>query len=100
MAHDALSWRAGPGGLAANGVLMIWFFERGTDSLKIETRYNNDARKYELIWHLADGTRTVESFMREAEFRQRSEEVEAQLLEEAWQPAASPQLLRDGWKVG
>ena len=79
---------------------MIWFFERGTDSLKIETRYNNDARKYELIWHLADGTRTVESFMREAEFRPRSEEVEAQLLEEAWPPAASPQLLRDGWKVG
>jgi hypothetical protein len=83
-----------------NGVLMIWFFERGTDSLKIETRYNNDASEYELVWHLPDGTRTIESFAREAEFRRRSEEVEAQLLEESWHPAASPQLLRDSWKVG
>jgi hypothetical protein len=79
---------------------MIWFFERGTDTLKIETRFNNDARMYELIWHHPDGTRTVESFFHEAEFRQRSEEVEARLLDDAWQPASSPQLLRDGWKVG
>jgi hypothetical protein len=51
---------------------MIWFFERGTDTLKIETRFNNDARMYELIWHHPDGTRTVESFFHEAEFRQRT----------------------------
>jgi hypothetical protein len=79
---------------------MIWFFERGTDSLKIETRFNNEARMFELIWHRADGTRTVEVFALEDEFRQRSEAVEASLLNEDWQPAAAPQLLRDGWKLG
>ena len=79
---------------------MIWFFERGTDSLKIETRFNSDARKYELIRHHLDGTRIVESFAGEAEFRQRSEGLEASLLNEDWQPAGSPQMLKDGWKLG
>jgi hypothetical protein len=79
---------------------MIWFFERGTDSLKIETRFNNEARMFELIWHHPDGTRAVETFALEDEFRQRSEAVEASLLSEDWQPSPSPQLLRDGWKLG
>jgi hypothetical protein len=82
------------------GIVMIWFFERGADTLQIETRFNSDARMYELIWHHPDGTRTVESFAHEAEFKQRSEDVEARLLDDAWQPSSSPQLLRDGWKVG
>jgi hypothetical protein len=79
---------------------MIWFFERGTDTLKIETRFNNEAGMYELIWHYADGTRAVEAFAVEEEFRQRSEAVEASLIGEDWQPADAPQLLRDGWKLG
>jgi hypothetical protein len=79
---------------------MIWFFERGTDTLRIETRFNNEAGMYELIWHHPNGTRTVEEFALEDEFRARSEAVEASLLSEDWQPADSPQLLRDGWKLG
>jgi hypothetical protein len=79
---------------------MIWFYERGTETLRIETRYDNGARVYELIWHYPDGSRTLESFRDEAEFRTRSEAVEASLLEEAWRPSGSPQLLRDGWKLG
>jgi hypothetical protein len=79
---------------------MIWFFERGTDSLQIETRYNNEASAFEIVWHHSDGSQTLESFADEVLFRKRSEEVEADLLEQDWQPAGSPQLLRDGWKLG
>ncbi|HEY6548733.1 MAG TPA: hypothetical protein VI589_12550, partial [Vicinamibacteria bacterium] len=99
-APDAISWRPVTATGHNGGGVMIWFFERGTDSLKIETRFNNEAGLFELVWHHPDGTRTMEAFTQEAEFRQRSEEVEAHLLEDAWEPASSPQLLRDGWKVG
>lgn len=79
---------------------MIWFFERGTDSLKIETRFNNEARVFELIWYHPDGASTVERFADEDEFRRRSEAVEADLLSQDWHLAPSPLLLRDGWKLG
>jgi hypothetical protein len=79
---------------------MIWFYERGTETLRLETRFNNQARIYELVWHYPDGSTRVETFVDEAAFRTRSEQVEASLLDEHWQPAGSPQLLREGWKVG
>jgi len=80
--------------------VMIWFYERGTETLRIETRFNNEARAYELIWYYPDGTRTLESFADEAHFRARSAAVESSLLGEDWRPSGSPQLLRDGWKLG
>jgi hypothetical protein len=52
---------------------MIWFFERGTDSLQIETRYNNEASAFEIVWHHSDGSQTLESFADEVQFRKRSE---------------------------
>lgn len=79
---------------------MIWFYERGTETLRLETRFNNQARVYELVWHYPDGSTTTETFADEAAFRTRSEQVEAGLLDEHWHPAGSPQLLREGWKVG
>lgn len=79
---------------------MIWFYERGTETLRIETRFNTDARTYELIWNYPDGRRSVESFATESAFRARSEAVEAALLDEQWHPSGGPQLLKDGWKVG
>lgn len=79
---------------------MIWFYERGTDTLRIETRFNNAARVFELIWHHPDGTRTLETFADEQQFRARSEAIEASLNEQQWQPSGGPHLLRDGWKLG
>lgn len=79
---------------------MIWFYARGSDTLKIETRYNSNSRAYELVWHHPDGTLTVETFSSEALFRQRSEAVEAGLTSEHWHLAGTPTLVPDGWKRG
>lgn len=79
---------------------MIWFYERGAESLKIETRFNSTSRAYELIWYHPDGTRTVETFPSEALFRQRSQAVEATLTSDAWHMAGAPEFVPDGWKRG
>lgn len=79
---------------------MIWFYERGGQTLKIETRYNNGTAAYELIWHHPDGTSTTETFASEALFRQRSQSVEASLSGDAWHLAGAPTFVPDGWKRG
>lgn len=77
---------------------MIWFYERGSDTLKIETRYNSNSRAYELVWYHPDGTLTVETFSSEALFRQRSEAVEAGLANDHWHLSGTPTLVPGGWR--
>jgi hypothetical protein len=77
---------------------MIWFYERGGETLKIETRYNNARAVYELIWHHPDGTSTIEAFTSEALFLQRSQAVETSLSSDAWHLAGAPSFMADGWK--
>lgn len=79
---------------------MIWFYHRGADTLKIETRYNALSCAYEIIWHHPDGSRTVESFPSEALFRQRSQAVEASLGNDEWSLSGAPTFVPDGWKRG
>jgi hypothetical protein len=79
---------------------MIWFYARGSDTLKIETRFNSDTSAYELIWDYPDGTRTVETFSSEALFRQRAQAVESTLTHEQWSLSGSPAIMPDGWKPG
>lgn len=77
---------------------MIWLYERGAEVLRIETRFDNGASEFELIWHRPDGTTTSERFPTEEAFRARLAGVEAALKTEHWNRSGSPQILRQGWK--
>jgi hypothetical protein len=63
---------------------MVWFFERGDESLKWEVRRRSDA--YEIATERSDATPEVRAF-----------ETPAELLAEI---EAIPQaLIRDGWRA-
>jgi hypothetical protein len=50
---------------------MVWFFERYEESLKLETRYDNDTREYVVIVHYPDGREEGERFTDVEEYRVR-----------------------------
>lgn len=77
---------------------MIWLYERGMETLRVETRFNNDSSQFELIWHRPDGTTESEQFATEGEFRQRLESIEVSLKTDQWNINGSPQVLANGWK--
>ena len=78
---------------------MLWIFERGDESVHLETRYDNQTAGYVLIIHRADGTQQIERFQDMLTFRNRLDELEKQLEAEHWHATGSPVLLRDGWKI-
>jgi hypothetical protein len=78
---------------------MVYLFERESDSMRIETRFNAESRTYEIIWRKADGTVTQESFKGETSFRSRLDEIYSELEQEDWRTIGPPQLQRDGWRL-
>ena len=81
-----------------NGV-MIWLYERGDQVLKIETRFDKDSLKYELVWHDPDGSVRRESFETEEAFRVRLENAEATLRKQEWFSSGPPRIDIDGWRA-
>ena len=78
---------------------MIYIFERDSESLRLETRYSNDSKTYEIIFRRADGTTTKETFTGETSFRTRLDEIYSDLEEKEWRTIGPPHLLADGWKI-
>ena len=78
---------------------MVYLFERESEAMRIETRYNRASKAYEIIWWRADGTSTQESFTGETSFRSRLDEVYSALEREDWRTLGPPQLQRDGWRI-
>jgi len=78
---------------------MVYLFERESESMRIETRYNSDSRTYEIIWRKADGIVTQESFKDETSFRSRLDEIYSELEAQDWHTIGPPQLQRDGWRI-
>ena len=77
---------------------MVYIFKRETEVIRLETRYINDSKTFQIICRLADGTMTQESFGGEASFRSRLDEIRTALEKDAWH-SAGPHLLADGWKI-
>jgi hypothetical protein len=77
---------------------MLWFYGRGSEALTIETRYDEDAGVYELIWHRSDNTPIVEQFASEADFHERAREIESTLAAERWIRSHDPVILPGGWR--
>ena len=74
-------------------------FERESESLRLETRYESESKTYEIIWRRADGTTTKESFRGETSFRTRLDEIRLELEGQDWHTLGPPNLLADGWKI-
>ena len=78
---------------------MIWMFEREPDeTLRLETRYDNDTAEFVLIMHRPSGGQQVERFRDMVTFRERLEVVETQLAADRWSQQG-PVFLHDGWKL-
>ena len=78
---------------------MVWFFARGTQSLRVETRYDADTREYVLVLPRENGEEQVERFADVEAFRTRLEALEEQLQADHWTAVSPPMLLKDGWKL-
>jgi hypothetical protein len=78
---------------------MLWMFQRGDESLRLETRFDNETADYLLIIHRPDGTQEIERFKDALTFGNRLNALEKQLDMEHWNTIGSPVLLRDGWRI-
>ena len=76
---------------------MIWFYTRDEDSLRLETRYDNDTLEYVGIITRPDGTQDVRRFATVDTFREWLVALEEDLRVKQWTSSAEPQFLPDGW---
>lgn len=79
---------------------MVWFFTRGAEKLKAETRFDDRAREYVLTLEWPDGRRETERFPDTAAFQRRLDGLKEQLDAERWSQEGPPTLLADGWRRG
>ena len=77
---------------------MIWFFARGNDSVRVETRFDNSSREFVLEVAWADRPVQAERFTDLATFQKRVLAVEARLEAESWAQVGSPEILPHGWR--
>jgi hypothetical protein len=77
---------------------MLWIYQRGSELLRVETRFDNETAEYVLIVYREDGTQQAERFKDPTSFQTRLETLEKQLDDERWQ-SDGVSLLRDGWKI-
>jgi hypothetical protein len=62
---------------------VVWFFQRGRDSLRVETRRDRSGQ-FVLILHQADGTQLVDRFKSQSKFRKRLHDLERKLARARW----------------
>jgi hypothetical protein len=76
---------------------MIWFFERSEESLRVETRYDNDAREIVVVIHWPDGREQTERFTSPEACRIWLLAWERTLEGQRWKLKGPPVLLPYGW---
>jgi hypothetical protein len=76
---------------------MLWFFSRDNDSLRLETRYDNDTLEYVGLLTHPDGRHESKRFTTVDAFRDWLVTLEDELAAEHWTPTGAPHVLPDGW---
>jgi hypothetical protein len=77
---------------------MVWLFERSDESLKLETRYDNDTSEFVAIIHYPDGHEHTERFTHVDKFRLWLVAFEGDLEMQRWTlQGGGPIFLPDGW---
>jgi len=77
---------------------MIWFFGRGDEVVRLETRFEQATNEYVLVASWASKPDETERFRDFAAFDRRIQALERQLHEAHWSLIGQPVLLKDGWK--
>jgi hypothetical protein len=76
---------------------MLWFFERGTQAVRLETRYDNDTAEYVAVATYPDGREESERFPDADRFRRWLMAWERTREAEHWIRHGPPIVLPDGW---
>ncbi len=76
---------------------MLWFYTRAHDSLRLETRYDNETREYVGILTYPDGHQHARRFDTADAFRTWLESLDRDLTEQHWAPDGPPHILPTGW---
>jgi hypothetical protein len=76
---------------------MLWFFSRDAESLRVETRYDNETSEYLLVLKRAEALPEIERFSDRAAFHQRLVQLENCLSRDSWVAGAGPVILPYGW---
>lgn len=76
---------------------MLWFYTREHDSLRLETRFDNETREYVGILTFPNGRQNIRRFDTAASFRTWLETIEHDLAGQRWAPDGPPHILPDGW---
>jgi hypothetical protein len=76
---------------------MVWFYKRGSVSLSLETRYDNDTKEYVSVVVHPDGRREEQRFDRREEFGRWLKEFEERLANERWAADGPVHILPEGW---
>jgi hypothetical protein len=73
--------------------LMVWFFQRGREHLRVETRRGRSG-EFILILHQADGTQLVDRFKSQGKFRKRLHDLERNLARARWTARSAAERAR------
>jgi len=78
--------------------MMLWYFQRGLEDLRLETHYDDTTDEYLLTVHGPTGE-IVERFTDVFSFRTRLQTLENELAADQWKRVGPPVLMKDGWKM-
>jgi len=76
---------------------MLWFYTRDTESLQLETRYDNETLEYVGILTYPGGGQDTKRFATVEGFRAWLVTLEQELTAEHWTPTGTPHVLPEGW---
>jgi hypothetical protein len=76
---------------------MLWFFDRDNESLRLETRYDNETQEFVAIVRYPDGQELNRRFREGDAFRTWLEAFERALGAKRWQGRGGPIVLPYGW---
>jgi hypothetical protein len=76
---------------------MIWFYTRDQESLRLETRYDNDTLEYVGVVAHPDGRQDTNRFTTLEAFQEWLVMFEGELQAQHWTSGSSPQILPEGW---
>ena len=63
---------------------MVWFFDREQESLRVETRYDNDASEFVVVVRYPDGSDRTERFATLEDFRRWVDAFDRVMREQHW----------------
>jgi len=76
---------------------MLWFFDRGSELLELETRYDNATYEYVVEVRAPTVPPKSERFGDADTFQKRLVEIEQGLGGQRWRRSGPPLILPDGW---